>query len=119
MQVHARFYYDNMDKIEVVFLLGDDNAAVMNAQPNDKKLRKFIADNFNMKSKNEYNTYGGTFCQMAIYKDALGKPGLGPDFVRLKNKFEVTSGKTTPDDLNLLMRTMSYAMFIGDTPEMQ
>lgn len=44
---------------------------------------------------------------------------MGPDFIRLRNKYEVMSGKTTADDQNLLMRTMSYAMFIGDTPEIQ
>lgn len=51
-----------MSKIELVLFLGDDNAAIMNCAPNDAKLRKYIARNFNMKSKNVYNTYGGTFC---------------------------------------------------------
>lgn len=54
---------------------------------------------------------------MAIYKNINGTMGMGPDVVRLKHKFEVTSGKTNPDDENLRMRTMSYAMFLGDIPE--
>lgn len=55
MQVHAKFFYDNEKCTLLALLLGDDNTAIMSAAPDVTKLRKHIAHNFNMKSKDFYD----------------------------------------------------------------
>jgi len=60
------------------------------------------------------NEHYGNFCQMVSYKDANGVAGLGPDYVRLKNRFEVTNGVGLADDQALEMRAMSYTMMLGE-----
>lgn len=51
LQVHCQFVLDNMDKIKMMFFLGDDMIMLFISQPNTKDLRKNIATYFNMQSK--------------------------------------------------------------------
>lgn len=69
-----------------------------------------------MQSKAKVHYDVATFCQMLIYNN-LDSDGVGPDFVRLKNRFEVTNGVHESNDDNITMRAMSYCTMIGDTPE--
>jgi hypothetical protein len=62
------------------------------AKPNMSNMSKDIKSKFNMVSKPFFNETHGTFCQMVLYKTNLGGAGMGPDWVRLKNRFEVTNG---------------------------
>lgn len=92
MQVHAQFFAQNKDITLIKLFLGDDSIAVMSEKPNTKDLREYIKIAFNMESKdNWYNDYG-TFCQMVLYKGTNGSLGIGPDYIRLKFRYEVTNG---------------------------
>jgi len=55
---------------------------------------------------------------MLVY-NTLDTDEVGPNYVRLRNRFEVTNGVHESTDNNILMRTMSYAMFLGDTKEVK
>lgn len=44
---------------------------------------------------------------------------LGPDYVRLKFRYEVSNGTSEITEINTTTRIMSYAMVIGNTPEIQ
>lgn len=63
-----------------------------------------------MQSKSKTNKNFGTFCQMIIYNDGKGTLGCGPDYVRLRNRFEVTNGQHEVDSEAITMRSMSYCM---------
>lgn len=43
--------------------------------------------------------------------------GLGPDYIRLKFRYEVTSGATKLSDEALITRAKSYLCMVGATPE--
>lgn len=45
--------------------------------------------------------------------------GLGPDWVRLNWRYEVTNGVNESNSENLNMRAMSYAMMLGPLPQIQ
>lgn len=51
---------------------------------------------------------------MIIYKSGL-TAGAGPDYIRLKNRYEVTNGQHQVTEEMMLMRTCSYMMMIGPT----
>lgn len=57
----------------------------------------------------------GTCCQLVYYKGVHKNVGCGPDYIRLRNRYENLNGVSTPDDTNLKMRAMSYLMMIGDS----
>jgi hypothetical protein len=114
MQVHSRFMIENDDKIKFVLLLGDDNLAGLSEPVSLNTLRRTIADNFNMQSKDNLYKDCGTFCQMIAYRAEHGGCELAPDYIRLRNRYEVTNGAHEVDDLNMTMRAMSYSMMLGD-----
>jgi UDP:flavonoid glycosyltransferase YjiC (YdhE family) len=116
MQCHAEFIIKQDKLIEFVLMLGDDNSMGFKSKPTVKNLRKNIRDNFNMLSKDE-TTEVGVFCQFLVYNTPEGFNEVGPDYIRLKNRFEVTNGVGEVNEENLKMRAMSYAMTLGATPE--
>lgn len=56
---------------------------------------------------------------MVLYHNPDGSIGIGPDYVRLKFRFEVTNGVSDANDDNLKMRRMSYCMNLGPIPGVQ
>lgn len=66
-----------------------------------------------MQSKGEYRQEYGTFLQMCVYHTAHNKIECGPDYIRLKNRFEVLNGRHESTNMNIEMRAMSYAMMLG------
>lgn len=53
---------------------------------------------------------------MVIYKSHLDTCAIGPDYVRLKYRYEVLNGSSHVDDEVLKMRTLSYGMMLGKDP---
>lgn len=43
-----------------------------------------------------------------------GVPHIGPDYVRLRYRYEVTNGCHENDDNSLALRTLSYGMMLGN-----
>jgi len=70
-----------------------------------------------MQSENSINEYGANFCNMIMYKNHMGTLNMGPNIIRLKNKFEVPNGESELNDENLTMRNQSYACMLGKTKE--
>lgn len=56
---------------------------------------------------------------MVAYRNFEGKGGLGPDYVRMCWRFEVANSIHEAEDFNMLMRTMSYCMQLGDIAEVR
>lgn len=118
--MHTEFFYENREKIRLIIILGDDMLAYMSARPDVKDLKKYIKVNFNMISKSIINDTYGTFCHMLSYKmQSEGRCGLGPDYVYLDQKYELLSTTYDEDVVHEIaeLRSMSYAMIIGNTPE--
>ncbi|APG77709.1 hypothetical protein [Shahe endorna-like virus 1] len=118
-QVHCRFVLRNQHRILFMLFLGDDMLMFFSEKPDIKGLRNEIAVYFNMQSKDSINELYGTFCGMLAYHTSETTCELGPDFMRLKYRFEVTNGVHEDSDLNMRMRTMSYCMMLGDISEVR
>ncbi|BBZ90074.1 polyprotein [Brown algae endornavirus 2] len=103
--------------IKLMMMLGDDNLMNMEVLVNTKEAEKNIAVTCNMQSIGIVRTKGGNFCSMVCHTRSDGTIGLGPDYVRLKNRFEVTNGVHETTETNLEMRSQSYLSMIGSTPE--
>lgn len=94
-------------------MLGDDNLALQTKMIDDKDLKKTIKLQYNMLSKNSNFTNGGEFCGMIAYKRPDGTAGLGPNFKRLRNRYECMSGKTESTMEMLDLKAMSVLMTLG------
>lgn len=94
-------------------MLGDDNAAIFNSEPDTSGLRREIAQKFNMQSKNKIQKWGCIFLRYVWYARGDGTTSVGPDWIRLRNRYEVTNGQHETDMVNLHMRNMSYCMNLG------
>jgi hypothetical protein len=117
MMVHSRFVERNYSRIERLYMLGDDFAGFIKDDVNLSKLRNEIAKYYNMRTKAFSHADGGTFLQMIIHKTPEGHYALGPNYTRLRNKFEVTNGVSDATAENIQARRMSYLMMLGDSPE--
>lgn len=56
---------------------------------------------------------------MMLYMRPDGSVGMGPDMIRLKNRFEVPNGRSEVTDLLTNMRTLSYVSIMGDNEHTQ
>nr|UNI73829.1 MAG: RNA-dependent RNA polymerase [brine shrimp endornavirus 2] len=119
MQVHAKFFREHKTITRLILLLGDDMLAVMSRLPNYKHLKKEISTKFNMQSKETINQYHGSFCNMIAYRLLDGRMEVGPDIVRLKYRYEVTSGVSDKDPVKMFARAISYIYMIGMTREVE
>lgn len=119
MQVHSQFVITNQSSINCMLILGDDMLIICNRRPSIKNLRNDIAVNFNMQSKDNYFDNGGQFCSMIAYKTIDNRCELGPDFVRMKFRYEVTNGVHKSTDNNVLMRAASYLYMLGNLPNVR
>jgi hypothetical protein len=116
MQTHAKFVSKNQELVTFVMMLGDDNCVGMLDNTDVKTFQRYISNNFNMVAKSSVGRIGD-FCHFVVYKTQSGYWEIGPDYVRLKNRYEVTNGASEMSDENMRMRSMSYAMTVGATPE--
>jgi hypothetical protein len=114
--VHKKFFNQNRHCIKLMVVLGDDNTMILSEPPEIKNLRKDIACDYNMQCKESYDEKQGNFCSMMMYKDKNNIAGMGPDFVRMMYRFEVTNGVHEATPHLLEMRSMSYCMQLGAIP---
>jgi len=115
MQVHADFVIENYEVLELILLLGDDNLMFSTRRMSEAeitKLSKDIRTKHNMLSKLHLHDEHGTFCQMIVGKTQQGWQ-LGPDWVRMRYRFEVYNGvgELTPEKRDA--RKLSYLMMMG------
>nr|APG77570.1 hypothetical protein [Behai endorna-like virus 1] len=119
--VHTDFIKYNMSQLKLMLVLGDDFVAIMNRQPQIMNLRQHIKVKYNMISKASFNYNYGNFCQLVLYNTPDNCVGIGPDYVRLKRRFEVCNNIKASNDQNqqlkysiLQCKSMSYLMMLGD-----
>lgn len=56
---------------------------------------------------------------MLCHKLPNGGVGIGPDYIRLRNRYEVFNTESESSELMLNMRAMSYLMMLGNTENTQ
>nr|WHU31544.1 polyprotein [chieh-qua endornavirus] len=115
LQVHQQFTHNNFSILQLGLFLGDDMCMVFSEKPDTTNLRKDIATEFNMQSKDSWMINGATFCSMVMCRTLSGAE-LAPDVVRLKFRYEVPNGVHEATANNLLMRKASYLMMLGKGP---
>nr|QGA70905.1 RNA-dependent RNA polymerase [Kerstinbo virus] len=114
MMLHSRLVIKNDDNIKLTLMLGDDQLILLHGYVDTAKFEQTAKLRMNMQCKPTFNNDTGSFCSMVAYKLASGVCELGPDFVRLCRRFEVTNGVHEATDENLKMRAMSYSCMLGD-----
>nr|QDW65432.1 polyprotein [Rhizoctonia solani endornavirus 5] len=117
MAVHTDIVLENMSKIFLILMLGDDNMFLTSAFLDLIGFKRDTEELFNMEVTPDSHTTHGTFIQLIAYKTPEGTCEMAPDWVRLARRYEVTNGasESTPD--NLHARAMSYCMMLGAIPE--
>jgi 2-polyprenyl-3-methyl-5-hydroxy-6-metoxy-1,4-benzoquinol methylase len=119
MQVHLEFLKRNDSKVKLTFFLGDDILVMLSDKPDVSWLEKFTKQSHNMKSTQRLSDKSGLFCCMIAYRNPYGGAEIGPDYVRLRYRFEVTNGVSEANPENVINRCQSYACMVGKTDEMQ
>jgi hypothetical protein len=118
LQVHANHVLKNGKNIRGMLLLGDDMLMMTNRPMDSEGIKSYIAKNHNMLCKPKTLEHSGNFIRMTAYKKTNGTIGLGPDFKRLRYRYEVTNGVTEIDNKEKLdTRNMSYLTMIGATKD--
>lgn len=118
MQVHNDFLNQNDEFVNLVLFLGDDLLALLTDKVDISELNKTTKHMHNMQSTAYINDTCGLFCCMVGYKNSHGGVDIGPDYVRLRHRFEVTNGVSEATDDNIIARCQSYACMLGKTAEM-
>jgi hypothetical protein len=118
MQVHLEFIKTHYSTIKLVFMLGDDILVMLSDKPDVRNLGKHTKEAHNMKSTQRLSNVSGVFCCMIGYKNSNGSAEIGPDFLRLRYRFELTNGVSQANPENIEARCQSYACMLGKTPEM-
>ncbi|BAV69339.1 polyprotein [Winged bean alphaendornavirus 1] len=117
--VHMKLVKRLGSQLKLFLVLGDDGLMLIDGMVNTDSLNRELKVHHNMMCKPKLSSVVGTFCCMIVGKNHLGGATLGPDFVRLRRRFEVTNGVSEANDDNLRARSMSYLMFLGDIPEVR
>jgi hypothetical protein len=115
LMAHHELFKELGTRLRMCFVLGDDNIMLIKNRVDATKLGRRIKDKYNMLCKIDQNKEFGTFLQMVLYPTTRGHYEMGPDFVRLRHRFEVTNGVTADPASTLLERTSSYCCMLGDT----
>ncbi|AZT88617.1 polyprotein [Morchella importuna endornavirus 2] len=116
--VHMRFVKKMDTNMKMMLILGDDNIMVTTGAITEKDISLNSARHFNMVSEPFVHERYGTFLRNMVYKNSNNQIELGPDFVRLRRKFEVLNGVSEANDENIMMRSMSYAIMMGAIPRL-
>jgi UDP:flavonoid glycosyltransferase YjiC (YdhE family) len=117
LMAHMHLFNKNKAIINLMMVLGDDMLCLTSQDPDVAGLRKQIERRYNMQSKSKVDQHQGTFCCMIAYKTKDGLTEMGPDYIRLRRRFEVTNGVHEATEENMNMRSMSYAMMLGPIPQ--
>jgi hypothetical protein len=116
--VHCDLVEKNYNNIVRMFFLGDDMIVLSRRPINQEKLRKNIADKYNMLSKTYVTQNGGQFCGMLFVQTMHGLQFV-PDVVRMVEKFEVPN-KFSGGTLEVqILKRRSYMHTLCYQPEFE
>nr|WPH57532.1 polyprotein [Rhizoctonia solani endornavirus 11] len=113
--VHTRLVRSLGKDFVCMLVLGDDNLIINRAWVNAKEHERDCALRWNMVQECETLPSHGTFLQMIVGPDGNGRLQASPDFIRLRNRFEVTNGVSQDPENTLEARVLSYALMMGKT----
>ncbi|AVZ46855.1 polyprotein [Rhizoctonia solani endornavirus 1] len=113
--VHTRLVRSLGNDFICMLVLGDDNLIINRSWVNAKEHEKDSALRWNMVQECETLPSHGTFLQMIVGPDGNGRLQASPDFIRLRNRFEVTNGVSSNPENTLEARILSYALMMGKT----
>jgi phage anti-repressor protein len=115
LMVKERLVRELGKNLKLMLVLGDDNIMLVDGNITEKQILRQSARHFNMVSEPLISRICGTFLRMIVYKNSNGQLEIGPDIVRLRRKYEVTNGVSESNNINLVMRMLSYCCMIGKT----
>jgi len=114
-QVHKPLVKNMWENIVLFLGLGDDNAMFIKNKFDIKSHVKKTKLFYNMLLKCKQSDKGGKYCSFTLYKDANKQWSLGPDFIKLKYKYELTNGVSELNKETIKTRKMSYLTTVGKT----
>jgi PHD/YefM family antitoxin component YafN of YafNO toxin-antitoxin module len=114
--VHMRFVNLLGTNLILMVGLGDDNAFVSKVAVTEKQVSTNSARHFNMVSEPHVSNDSAGYLRMLIYKNNNDVLELGPDFIRMRRRFEVLNGSGITTVENLEMRAQSYLSMLGGLP---
>jgi hypothetical protein len=118
LTVHWRMWRDLGKDHVTSLVLGDDNIIIAKRPVDVQSHLSFSKKHFNMVQVVEQSKCGGKFLRMVISGNG-DHLQCGPDYVRLRNRFEYTNGQPHEWDLNEVLeaRAKSYLMMFGKNKE--
>nr|QNN89172.1 polyprotein [Ceratobasidium endornavirus 1] len=111
--VHTRLVESIGNDFVAMLVLGDDNLIISKSFIDPRAHEKDSRLRWNMVQECEQFTTHGTFLQMIVGKDGNGRLQASPDFIRLRNRFEVTNGVSNDPEATFEARCLSYCMMLG------
>nr|UIA10499.1 polyprotein [Alphaendornavirus sp.] len=117
--VHRRLVDRLGENLKLMMVLGDDNLILTDSFIDAQEVRREIRNFWNMESKAEYFSNYGVFLRMIAVKNESGHVQMGPDFVRLRRRFEFTNGQNEAGPDQIEARVLSYGCMLGTYPGVQ
>ncbi|UVT34989.1 polyprotein [Phomopsis vexans endornavirus 1] len=111
---NSRTMESNFDKILIMLGLGDDNLIISKEQLNTGEIKTTSKDYYNIGVTVDQSKDVGVFLQLLAHGNESNFLSISPDIRRLRMRYEVTNGVSSATDSNLIARTMSYCMMLGD-----
>jgi hypothetical protein len=110
--VSTTHLYDNLESYVCGAFLGDDNISCFDDKPNLKNVGWITANYWNIQSKYELVNDSTHFLRLIITLNE-GIIEVGPDVIRLCNKFELFRACNKLQWKDTIPRIMSYLMMLG------
>jgi hypothetical protein len=108
--VHSRLVQELGKDLELMLVLGDDNLILARRSADATKQRKICKDYYNMTCDFLVRRDAGVFLRMVVGPNGHGGCQAGPDFWRLRNRFEVLNNSKWQE---LEARCQSYCLMLG------
>lgn len=117
--VHMDLVKRNHSSLALFLCLGDDGTILFKSKPDVGNIKKHTMEHHNMFCKPSLRKECEVFCRLIISRNSSGTWQAGPDYVRLRHRFETTNGVSDLSWTNLHARCMSYMMTLGPTDRME
>lgn len=118
MIVNLELFANNIDYLVIAFFLGDDQLSGWNGYIDFTKIVDKAKVNHNMVLEVAQSEEVANFLRMVVTLHD-GTMHFGPDFVRMRMKYETTNGVAAVDEVALMSRAQSYMTMLGALPSIQ
>uniref|UniRef100_A0AAU6NDL9 Polyprotein n=1 Tax=Rhizoctonia solani endornavirus 9 TaxID=2818407 RepID=A0AAU6NDL9_9VIRU len=114
LMVKRRLVAELSKELKLMMVLGDDNIILTTGSITEEQISLNSARHFNMVSEPMVSKYCGGFLRMVVFGNNVESLSCGPDVIRLRRRFEVMNGVSEANAENIMARTASYCMMLGD-----